>query len=244
MFFERIYSIILVISIFRKNRQGDCLYGDERKSAFVFLSIALALFLGFIGFFIGNTLTMRSYELDFVRIEGTVTGYETHHSSTSGHGSRTYYYLRISYEYDGEEYTFTDRTGHRYLESDVIGSSTEIYVDPQEPSRAEKVSSSDFISILCACFFAFFCVTYAVGMNLFLSTKGSSFKKRFAFVWGVDMLLGIAFLLLFRLGLPSSGFGEVFTRIEGAVGVTVVTGLVVLAASLDGLITRKLRSVR
>lgn len=75
-----------------------------------------------------------------------------------------------------------------------------------------------------------------------LSIKGSNLKKRLLFVWGVELLLGIAFLLLFWLGLPNSGFCEVFVRIEGAVGVTVVSGLVLLAALLDGVITQKLRA--
>ncbi|MDE6058913.1 MAG: DUF3592 domain-containing protein [Clostridia bacterium] len=217
---------------------------DERKNAIILLSISLAMFLLFVGFFAWHTARMRSYELDFVRIEGTVTGYETHHSSTSGHGSRTYYYLQITYSYGGEEYTFTDRTGHKYIASGVIGSSTEIYVDPAAPSNAEKVSSSGFVSIICACFFAFFCMMYAVGMNILLSTKQSTFKKRLLFVWGAEILIGIVFLLLFWLGLPHSGFGEVFRRIEGAVGITVVSGLVLLAAFIDGLIAYKFRSIK
>ena len=80
-------------------------------------------------------------------------------------------------------------------------------------------------------------------MNILLSGFGrSTFKKRFLFAWGVDILLSIVFLLLFWLGLPNSGFGEVFTRIRGAVGVTVVMGLVVLVMSFDALLTGILRS--
>lgn len=212
---------------------------DEKKPAIIFLAIAAALFIAFIGFFAWHTSTMRKYELSYVRWEGTVVDVEARHSTNSDHAPHTYYYLVISYTYDGQEYTFTDRTGHKYIEQGTIGSTTEIYVNPKNPHQAEKVSSSDFISIICACFFAFFCVTYTAGINILLSVKGSNFKKRLLFAWGTEILLGIAFLLLFWLGLPNSSFGEVFARIEGAVGVTVITSAVSLIALLDGIISCK-----
>ena len=218
-------------------------YNEQRKPAIVFLSIAFALFLAFIGFFAWNTVRMRNYELNNVKITGKIIDVETHHSTAgTNHGSRTYYYLVISYEYDGQEYKFTDRVGHDYIERGTVGSSTQIYVNPQNPAQAEKVTSSGFVSIICACFFAFFFVTYSAGMNIFLSIKGSTFKKRLLFVWGIVILLGITFLLLFWLGLPNGDFGEVFARIEGAIGVTVISGLALLVALLDGIITYKLHS--
>ena len=76
-------------------------------------------------------------------------------------------------------------------------------------------------------------------MNILLSIKGSSFKKRLLFVWGVEILLGITFLMLFGLGLPNSGFGEVFARTEGAIGLTVVCGIVLCFTLIDGIITYK-----
>ena len=176
----------------------DIIVDDDKKSAIVFLSIALALFLGFIGFFAWHTARMRSFELKYERIYGTVVGEETqHHSTGNKHAPRTYYYLVISYTYNEQEYTFTDNVGNKYSVADKIGYRAEIYVDPQNPAYAERVSSSPFVSIICACFFAFFCVTYAAGMNILLSMKGTSFKKRLLFVWGVEILLGVAFLLLF-----------------------------------------------
>ncbi|MDE6690962.1 MAG: DUF3592 domain-containing protein [Clostridia bacterium] len=194
---------------------------DRRQPSIVFLCIALAFFIAFIGFFSWHTATMRDYELNYVRIQGTVVGVEDYHSSTSGHGSKIYYRLVISYTFEGQEHTFTDRVGHKYDMRHKIGTSTEIYVNPKNPAQAEKVTSSDYISIICACFFAFFCVTYAAGMNLLLSIKRTTFAKRCIFAWGMEILLGVVFLLLFWLGLPHSGFGEVFVRIKGAVGVTV-----------------------
>ncbi|MDE7372944.1 MAG: DUF3592 domain-containing protein [Clostridia bacterium] len=216
---------------------------EQRRPAIVFLSIAFALFLAFIGFFAWNTVSMRNYELNNVKIMGKVVDVETHHSTAgTNHGSRTYYYLVITYEYGGQEYTFTDRVGHQYIERGTVGSSTQIYVNPQNPAQAEKVTSSGFVSIICACFFAFFFVTYSVGMNILLSIGRNTFKKRLFFVWGVVILLGILFLLLFWLGLPNSGFGEVFARIEGAIGLTVISALALLVVFLDGIITLKLNS--
>ena len=214
-------------------------YSDERKQpAIVFLSISLALFLAFIGFFAWHTARMRSYELDYIKVKGTVVDIKQQHSTTDRH-TRTYYYLVISYEFEGKEYTFTDRTGYHTYESGWIGGNTNVYVNPQNPSQAERVKSSGFVSIISSCFFAFYCATYAVGMNLLLSIKGTSYKKRLLFVWGIEILLGVAFVLLCWLGLPHSSFGEIFVRIEGAVGITVVSGLVLCAALLDGIITRK-----
>lgn len=217
---------------------------NDKQSAIVFLSIALALFLAFIGFFAWHTDRMRRHELEHVKIYGTVVDMETQHGN-SGYksSSRTYYYLVIAYTYDDQEYKFTDNVGNKYSVADKIGYRVEIYVDPQNPSQAERVMSAGVVSIICACFFAFFCVTYAAGMNILLSATGSSFKKRSLLVWGVEIILGLSFLLFFKLGLPHSGFGEVFARIEGAVGLTVITGLVLLVTLLDGVITHKLRSV-
>lgn len=217
---------------------------DERQSAIVFLSIACALFLAFIGFFAWHTARMRSYELAHVRMLGTVVDVERrHHTASSNyHGaSGTYYYLVISYKFDGRYYEFTDRTGQRTEMREYIGKNVEIYVDPKNPESAETISSSGFVSIICACFFAFFCVTYAAGMNLLLSVKGSSFKKRLLCAWGVEVLLAVAFILLFWLGLPNSGFVEVFKRINGAVGLAVICQLVLIATLLDGVISFKVK---
>lgn len=222
-----------------KNKTMHNIDNGQRQPAIVFLSISLALFIAFVGFFAWHTAIMRNYELNYLKTSGTIVGVEEHHSSSTHRGARTYYYFVISYSYDGQDYKFTDRTGHRYYTDDQIGASTVIYVNPQNPARAEKVTSSRFVSIICACFFAFFCATYAAGMNILLSIKGNSLKKRLLFVWGVEIILGIAFLLLSWLGLPKSGFGELFTRTEGAVGLTVILGLVMCVTLLDGIITYK-----
>lgn len=222
------------------------LWNDDEKGrpAIVFLCISLALLLAIIGFFSWHTAIMRDYELNYVKIKGTVVDVEERHSSGS-HAthtpSRTLNYLVISYTYNGIENTFTDRVGYNNDLSDQIGTATSIYVNPQNPMQAEKVTSAGIVSIICACFFAFFCVTYAAGTNLLLSINGNTYIKRLLFVWGAEILLGIAFLLLCWLGLPHSDFREIFVRIEGAVGVCVICQAVLIIALLDVLFSNILR---
>lgn len=219
---------------------------ERRTPAIVFLCIALVFLLAVIGFFAWHTVRMRSFELNYVKINGTAVDVEERHRApdSSHHALRTGYYLVISYTFDAQDYTFTDRMGHNYSVAHAkIGTSAEVYVNPRNPNQAETVTSSGFVSIICACFFAFFCVTYSVGKNLLLSITVNTFNKRLAFVWGIEILLGVAFLLLFWVGLPYSGFGEVFVRIQGAVGVTVVLGLVLCAVLIDGIITCRLKSM-
>ncbi|MBD5131067.1 MAG: DUF3592 domain-containing protein [Clostridiales bacterium] len=217
---------------------------QEKDCPWIFLAISLALFLGFIGFFVWHTVRMRSYELNYLRMQGTIVDIKVEHSSGgSGWSAKTSYYYIISYEVDGEEYTFTDRSGHEYYSAySNVGKTTEIYINPQDPTDVEKVSSAPFVSIICACFYAFFSVTFAAGMNILVGNYGTTFLKRLLFVWGAEILLGIIVLLLFWIGLPNSGFGEVFTRINGAIGVTVISGLVLLIALIDGIVTHHLHS--
>lgn len=214
---------------------------DDKKTSIVFLSIALALFLACVGFLVWNVVRMRHVDSDYVKIMGKVVDVQSG-SSSSGHSKTTYFYA-IFYTFDGQEYTFIDREGTTdfYEVYDNIGKYTEILVDPLNPDHAERAISTGFISTFCACCFAFFCLMYAAGMNIFLASKGSSFIKRFLFIWGAEILLGAAIVLLFWTGMPRSGFGEVFARNSGAIGVTVVCGLMLLATVVDGIITLKLR---
>ncbi len=209
---------------------------EGKKPAIVFFSIAIALFFACIGFLVWNTVRMRRFESDYVKIKGTVVDVESHSSNNIRND-----FLVISYTFDGKEYTFTDREGGNYDSSD-IGKYTEIYVDPQNPDHAQRVDSSGWISTFSACCFAFFCILYAVSMNIFIAHKGSSFKKRFLLVWGSELLLGITILLLLWSGTPHCGFGEVLVRNGGAIGVIVICGLVLLATLVDGIITIKIRS--
>ena len=213
-------------------------YREQIKPAIVFLSISLALLLTFIGLFAWHTAKMRDFELNYVITEATIV--DVKYQPSAGNG---YYYLVISYTYGGKEYKFKSARGELIINESVIGATTEIYVNPNNPAQAEKVTSADYVSIMCACFHAFLCVTYATGMNILLSVKGTSFKKRLAFTWGIEILLCVAVLLLFWLGLPNSGFDEVFIRIRGAIGVTVMLGLVTCATLIDGIVSHKLHSM-
>ena len=215
--------------------------GGDVQPVIVFLCIAAALLIACIAFFTWHTVSMRNYELNFVKSKGTVVDYEVSHSTTGGRSKTSYYYV-ISYTYEGKEYKFTDRTGHNYISEADIGKTAKIYINPKAPSQAEVISSAPFISIICACFFAFFCVTYSAGMLSLLSNIGTSFGKRFLFVWGALIALAAVMVLLFWLGLPGSGFGEVFRRINGAVGIAVVSQLVLFAAIVDFALTHKFGS--
>lgn len=217
--------------------------GGDVQPVIVFLCIAAALLIACMCFFTWHTVRMRNYELNFVKAQGTVVDYKTSHSTTGGRSKTSYYYV-ISYTYEGKKYEFTDRTGHSYISEADIGKTARIYINPQSPSQAEVISSAPFISIICACFFAFFCVTYAAGMLSLLSNIGTSFGKRFLFVWGALIALAAVILILFWLGLPHSGFGEVFRRINGAVGIAVVSQLVLFAAIVDAALSHKSGSTK
>ncbi len=219
---------------------------DDKKTSIIFLSIALALFLACVGFLVWNIVRMRRVETDYVKVMGKVVDVEAMGSSSSGYASGPSYFLVISYTFDGQEYKFIDREGYKGHDEayDCVGKYAEILVDPQNPDHAERAISTGFISNFCACFFAFFCIMYAAGMNIFLASKGSSFIKRFLFIWGAEILLGVSVVLLLWTGMPHSGFGEVFARNSGAIGITIVCGLPLLAALVDGVITLKLRPYR
>lgn len=215
---------------------------DDKKTSIIFLTIALALFLACVGFLVWNIVRMRKVDTDYVKVLGKVVDVETMGTSSSASSGRSYF-LVISYTFDGQEYKFIDREGYKWHDEayDCVGKYADILVDPQNPAHAERPTSSGFISTFCACCFAFFCIIYAAGMNIFLARKGSSFTKRFLFIWGAEILLGVTIVLLFWTGMPHARFGEVFARNSGAIGVTVVCGLPLLATLVDGIITLKLR---
>ncbi len=219
---------------------------DDKKTSIIFLSIALALFLACVGFLVWNIVRMRRVDSDYVKVMGKVVDVETMGSASPGYASGPSYFLVISYTFDGQEYKFIDREGYKGHDEayDCVGKYAEILVDPQNPDHAERAISTGFISNFCACFFAFFCIMYAAGMNIFLASKGSSFIKRFLFIWGAEILLGVSVLLLLWTGMPNSGFGEVFARNSGAIGIAIVCGLPLLAVLVDGVITLKLRPYR
>ncbi|MDE6028721.1 MAG: DUF3592 domain-containing protein [Clostridiales bacterium] len=218
---------------------------EEKKSklpAIIILSIAFALLATCIGLFVWNIVRMRTYESDYFKMYGKVVDVKVSHSSGSK-GSTTTYYLVISYTYDGKEYTFTDHSGHSWVGPDDVGKRAQIYVNPHKPADAELVMSSGWIAIFYSCCFCFFCFAYALGMNFLLGLFGTSFLKRVCFVWGMIILLGIALFLLPWIGFPNSSFGEVFSRVDGSVGILVVCGLAFLAMCVDGALMYHVRKL-
>lgn len=220
----------------------------DRHPGIIFLCISAVFFLAVIGFFVWHTVRMLNFERNYEIVQGTIVDI-VEETSVSSDGIVDSYYYVIAYTYDGKDYKFTDTDGHKsYSVHGKIGKPIEIFVDPNNPSHTESVAASDNISIISACFFAFFCVTYAAGMFIECADRPRrvrlTFKQRVLRVWGTEVLLCVVFLLLFWIGLPNSGFGTVFTRIDGAVGVTVICGLILLATSIDGIVTYKLRSYK
>lgn len=202
----------------------------DRRPAIIILSIAFALFAACIGLFVWNIIRMRTYETDYVKMYGKVVDVKSHYSSDSG----TSYYLVITYTYNRKEYTFTDNEGHSWLGRDDIGKLAQIYVNPQRPDDAVVVMSSGSVATWYSCCFCFFCFAYALGMNFLLGALGTSFLKRLCFVWGFEILLGIALFLLPWIGFPNSSFGEVFSRVDGSIGIIVICGMAFLAMCVDG----------
>ena len=217
-----------------RNGTHKRLYTDgekkDKRPAIIILSIAFALFAACIGLFVWNIVRMRTYESDYVKMYVKVVDVKSHHSSDSG----TYYYLVITYTYEGKEYTFTDDVGRKEFGRDDIGKRAQIYVNPQHPDEALMVMSSGSVAIGYSCCFCFFCFSYAIGMMFLLGVLGTSFLKRLCFVWGMIILLGIALFLLPWVGFPNSSFGEVFSRVAGSIGIIVVCGLAFLAMCADG----------
>lgn len=157
---------------------------DDKKTSIIFLSIALALFLACVGFLVWNIVRMRKVDTDYVKVLGKVVDVETMGTSSSASSGRSYF-LVISYTFDGQEYKFIDREGYKWHDEayDCVGKYADILVDPQNPAHAERPTSSGFISTFCACCFAFFCIIYAAGMNIFLA-QGKFFYKEISFYMG------------------------------------------------------------
>lgn len=219
--------------------------GERRKkvlAAIIVLCIAAVLFGVCIGLFAYNIGQMRKFESEYVKIRGVVVDVKTSHSSGS-HRSGTYYYYVISYEYKGKEYTFTDNVG-RQSGADDVGKYAQIYVNPKNPQQAVFVYSSGSVSIFYSCCFCFFAFAYVAGMNILLSVtrKGMSFIKRLLFIWLFVIALGIILLLSPHAAMPELTFAELFSRIDGSVGMIVVCSLVALCMLADFVIVLIARS--
>lgn len=205
------------------------------RDAWWLVLVAGVLFALTLGFNVWTIARMYRFETEYVTIKGTITDYQYHH-----HADHRSYTLIISYTFDGKSYEFNDTAGFRARPDDLIGNATGIYVNPQNPEQVKKVTTAASTSIVGAVAFPFGAAFYALGAALLLQEKGSCYKKRVLCIWLPVFVCCVVAVLLFWIGLPHSGLNEVFTRIEGAVGFTVSGGLALLAAGLDGAISRRM----
>lgn len=212
----------------------------RKKEAWGVLLIAGVLIALALGFSVWTIARMRNYETNYFTVKGTITDYKTHHSPSSTHSS-WHYSLVISYRFEGREYRFTDTAGYPAPPDELIGNTTEVYVNPQNPEQAKRVSTASSPSFVSAIAFPFGAVFYALGTALLLQERGSSFLKRALCIWLPLLVYSAASVLLYWVGLPHDGFGAVFSRVDGAIGYSVSAGLAVLAAAADALITYRRR---
>lgn len=201
---------------------------------FALIPIALSL-----GFTVLTAARMHNFETNYLTVSGTVSGYKVRHGTIANGHSRTTYTLVISYTFNEREYEFSDTAAYRVRPTEMIGTKTEIYVNPLNPEQAKKVTTADDPSLVSAIIFPFGGVIYTLGVLLLLQEKGNSFLKRLLFIWLPVFVWCLISILLFWIGLPDDGFGAVFTRVEGAIGYAVIGGVALLAVLTDGIISKK-----
>ncbi len=182
---------------------------------------------------------MYNYETNYATVRGTVSGYNVNHGPISSSSSRNTYNLVITYVFNDHEYKFSDSVAYHKRPTDMIGTTMKIYVNPQNPEKAKKVTTADDPSIVSAIIFPFAAIVYTLGMLLLLQEKGGSLVKRLLIIWLPIFLWCIATVLLFWIGLPNDGFNAVFSRVEGAIGYAVIGGVSLLAALIDVIVTNK-----
>ncbi len=202
-----------------------------------FALVAVALSLGFT---VWTAACMHNFETNYLTVCGTVSGYKVRHgTATNGNNSRTTYTLVISYTFNEREYEFSDTVAYRVRPTEMIGTTTEIYVNPLNPEQVKKVTTADDPSFVSAIIFPFGVVVYTLGILLLLQEKGNSFLKRLLFIWLPVFVWCVISILLFWIGLPDDGLSAVFTRVEGAIGYAVIGGVALLAVLTDGIISKK-----
>lgn len=221
----------------RENRQ-------TRKNAVVFLA-AFALFFAVSVVFLGlNISNMRGFETNGVRLTATVTGIRSESYVHQGnHRTSVRYYRIFSYEYNGATFEARDGEGWKAYKEEQLGKQLEIYVDPQNPTRAQAVSTVDLYSVISVVLFGITLPMFAAGAAMLLQATGkNTFRNRASFVWLPVFLVCAGAVLLLWAGLPHDGFGAVFTRVRGAIGYTVLAGIALVAAAIDRFARRKGRN--
>ena len=181
-----------------------------------------------------NVVRMRDYELHYERTEGSVIDYDTR-----GGFGKAYFVLILSYSHNGNDYLLCDTRPFNGVLEQAEGTTMPIYVDPQNPARAVTVWSTDTFSVVSAVLLAFATVIFFVCMRVLRGPK--SFAQRALCAYLPIAVTGAAFVLFCLAGLPHGG--ALFGRVRGAAGYSVVSGLALLFAVADGLISRKIKKM-
>ncbi|MDE6302226.1 MAG: DUF3592 domain-containing protein [Clostridia bacterium] len=209
------------------------------KDAWWLIGVAGIMLVVSLGFTVWTIAQMHNFETNYLTVIGTVSDYEVQHGTLTNRHGRTTYTLVISYTVDGQTYKFSDIVAYRERPTDMIGTMTEVYVNPQNPELAKKLATADDPSIASAIIFPFGAIVYALGVLLLLQEKRSTFVKRLLRIWLPIFLWCAISVLLFWIGLPNDGFGAVFSRVEGTIGYAVVAGITLLTLLIDAIISKK-----
>ncbi len=214
---------------------------EKKQAAVVMLLVGLGAFVVSLVFFGLHVARMRDFELNYVRMYGTVTDFKIHHASGTHSMGTTHYSYVFTYRYEGKTYKATDSEAYSWRNEEMLGEKVEIYVNPAQPERAARVKTADGYSIMAAVPFVISLLAFSVGGLTLVGLKGGGYAKRILFVWLPELLFCAAYILLFALGLPHDGVAAIYARTRGAIWVSVGGGAVIVAAAIDGLITYKSR---
>ena len=204
----------------------------------ILLFIVSAVFTGL------NISFMRECDLNYYKTTAVVTRLTTNHGYNN-HNS--YLKCTITYTYttaDGVEREVQgigQANGIMPIDPDKIyvGKTIEIYVDSAK-NEAIPVDGADLYSVISVVIFAFFAVTYVAGSAIFLHEKGRGLKYRLLITWLPIAVICVVSVLLFWAGLPYGGFAEIFKRVGGANGYTVMCAISCIAGAADAIISKKM----
>lgn len=204
----------------------------------IFIFIASAVFTGL------NVSYMRKCELNYYKTSAVITKLTTEHVNTNNKKDVRY---RFTYTYTTEDGVEKEVSGKRSIGKTSIdpykiyvGETVEIYVDTAK-NEAIPVDGADLYSVISVVLFAFSAILYVAGSAIFLHEKGLKLKHRLLITWLPIAAICVVSALLFVFGLPNGGISELFVRVGGAIGYTVIAALACVAAAVDTIICKNIR---
>lgn len=204
----------------------------------IFIFIASAVFTGL------NISYMRKCELNYYKTTAVITKLTTEHVNTNNYKDTRY---RFTYTYTTEDGAYREVIGKRSMNKTSIepyriyvGENVEIYVDTAK-NEAITVDGADIYSVISVVLFAFSAVLYITGSAIYLHEKSLKLKHRLLITWLPVAVICIVSVLLFLIGLPNGGLSELFVRVGGAIGYTVIAALTFICAFVDILKSKKMR---